>query len=113
MQDNIPLNKTVVNQDQFKRVVNTNFTTFVNTNFDKKELTVDEFFSEYERLFFDIPELGENNSHQYLSKKSGEYINFEKDTQDIQPLLDEIASLREQLLQVNTELIQAQTANIL
>ena len=112
MQDSIPLNKTVVNQDKFKRVVNTDFTTFVNTNFEKKELTVEEFFSEYERLFFDIPEFGENNSHEYLSKKSSEYINFEKDTQDIQPLLDEIASLREQLLQANTELIQAQTKNL-
>jgi hypothetical protein len=33
--------------------------------------------------FFDlIPELGETNSHEYLIKKSSEYVDFEED-QDI------------------------------
>ena len=35
-----------------------------------------------------------------------EIVNFEKDTADIQPLLDEITILREQNLQLNEQLLQ-------
>lgn len=106
----VPLNKTVANKASFEKVVDVEFKTFTVLN-EIPELTVDEFFVEYERLFFEIPIEGELNSHQYLAKKSGEISNFQKDTTDIQPLLDEIASLREQLLNANLRIVQLETSS--
>jgi hypothetical protein len=40
----------------------------------------------YNDLFYDIPELGDINSHEYLIKKSSEYINFEANQEEIDRL---------------------------
>lgn len=53
---------------------------------------------------------GENNSHEYLVRKSSELINFEANTEEIQPLLDEIAQLRQQLLSANQQILDLETA---
>jgi hypothetical protein len=39
-------------------------------------------------------------------EKSSEIVNFEKDNNEIQPLLDEITILREQNLQLNQQLLE-------
>ena len=49
---------------------------------------------------------GESNSHQYLLQKSSELVDLEKSTEDIQPLLDEIGQLRQQLLDANQQLFE-------
>jgi len=41
-----------------------------------------------------------------------ELVDFEKDTEDIQPLLDEIAQLRGQLLEYQEQLIEANKPDI-
>ena len=69
------------------------------------EPTVEDFFILYEELFYEIPIEGEVNSHRYLVEKSSEIVNFEKDSEEIQPLLDEISILREQNLQLNQQLL--------
>lgn len=100
--------KTVTNKEDFNKVVGSSFNTFTEPEADAA-LSVEGFFEEYERLFFDIPAEGDTNSHQFLANKSGEYSNFEKDTTDIQPLLDEIASLREQLIEANNTIIELES----
>jgi hypothetical protein len=100
------LKKNLVNTSSLSKVVNTEFSTFTQVDTTETVISVEEFFIQYENLFFEIPPSGEKNSHEYLAKTSGEYINYQKDTQDIQPLLDEIASLRNQLLEVNKQLVQ-------
>ena len=60
-------------------------------------------------LFYDIPALGETNSHEYLIKTSGEYINFDQDSQEIEALRAEITSLRRDLLQAQVEKAEALT----
>ena len=60
--------------------------------------TVEEFFGLYNSLFYDIPALGETNSHEYLVKTSGEYINYEERNEEIEALQAEIAQLRSDLL---------------
>ena len=59
----------------------------------------------YNELFYDIPEMGELNSHEFLIKTSGEYIDSEIDNEVIQALQNEIAQLREELLQSQQNLI--------
>ena len=63
---------------------------------DVTEKTVEQFFIDYEDLFYQIPVEGEINSHEYLVKKSSELYNINNTLEDIQPLLDEITMLRSQ-----------------
>jgi hypothetical protein len=108
MAEKIELKKTVFPRNEFEKVIDTSFNTFVSIP-EETELTVDDFFLEYERLYFEIPVLGDVNSHQYLIQRSKELVGFEEDTLDIQPLLEEISSLREQLLTANQTILELQT----
>lgn len=98
MSEIIDIKYKVLNTKDFNKVVDTSFNTFVDSTPVTQQLTVSEFFAEYERLFNQIPINGTINSHEYLFNRSGKFFEYEKDTQDIQPLLDEIALLRRQLL---------------
>ncbi len=63
--------------------------------------TVDDFFVQYENLFFQIPKEGDINSHQYLVERSGTYIEFNRVNEEIQALLEEITQLRQENLELN------------
>lgn len=104
----IDLKKTVYNKDQFNRVTGgRGFTTFT-LDGDGVAFTVEDFFNEYDNLFLSIPVFGDINSHEYLVRRSSELVGFQRTTEDIQPLLDEIASLRDQLLLSRQENINLQ-----
>jgi hypothetical protein len=75
--------------------------------------TVDEFFNMYNELFYQIPELGATNSHEYLVKKSGEYIAFDANQDEIIALQNEIAQLRTDLLNTQKQVIELQTGTTL
>ena len=66
--------------------------------------TVDDFFTIYNNLFFIIPKFGEINSHEYLIKESSDYIDYKANQEEIQALLDEIAELRENNLQLQVDM---------
>jgi hypothetical protein len=102
--DRIEVRKTVLNKEEFSKVVDTKFTSFIPQEIEEG-ITVEDFFALYDTLFFAIPTEGDFNSHQYLISKSSEVTNIEQDTSDIQPLLDEIASLREELLAAQQEIL--------
>lgn len=112
MAEKINLFQQAVTTREFERVVNTEFSTFIDST-PEEDFTVEDFFVEYERLFYEIPAEGENESHEYLIRKSSELVDIETETTDITPLLDEIASLREQLLEANSQIVklQSQTAS--
>jgi hypothetical protein len=109
MANEVQIRKTVYRKEQFDKVVNRNFTTFSQPPAVEEETTIDQFFELYEQFYFEIPIEGDTNSHRYLIQRSSELVDFEKDTQDIQPLLDEIATLRTRLLEAQQELIDANT----
>ena len=107
MARDIQLKNKVYSKEQLDKVVDRDFVFFSDDlEVVDQPITVEEFFAAYEELYYEIPLKGENQSHQYLSQRSAELIDFEKDTTDIQPLLDEIATLREQLLASQEEIIQ-------
>ena len=60
-------------------------------------------------LFYDIPEIGDINSHEYLVKTSGEYINYNENDELIEALQNEIATLRQELLASQQQLTEQQT----
>jgi polyhydroxyalkanoate synthesis regulator phasin len=102
----IPIQKTVFDKDLFNRVINTQFNQLINQNAIQGEETpsfsIDDFFSLYEQLFYQIPKDGEINSHQYILQREADYLGITINQDDIQALLNEITSLRQQVLDLQT-----------
>lgn len=103
MGKNIKIQKTVYKKDSFGKVVDRGFKSFVSAEEITDGRTVKQFFKDYEDLYLDIPVEGDGESHRYLVERSSELLDLEDNLQDIQPLLDEIAELREQLLESLTK----------
>lgn len=107
------LNKTVKEKNQYKKVIDTEFTQLVQPVQPTQETSTDEkiskFFNDYQDLFYDIPKEGETNSHTYLIKQSSDYVDNQVIDEDVQALLDEIASLREENLELQQQIIDQST----
>ena len=67
----------------------------------------------YNDLFYDIPEIGAINSHEYLIKKSSDYILFDPNNEEINALQAEIAQLRIDLLNTQKQVVELQTGTII
>lgn len=109
--ERIPLTKLVFEKKQYEKVIPTKFTQLTISTPEAVVTsslpTVSEFFDYYNQLFFEIPQLGSTNSHEYLIRQSTEYIGGQISNEDIQVLLDEIDSLRTVNLELNQQLINA------
>lgn len=110
------LNKKVYSKNQYEKVIDTKFSQLANTisltnNEIPVEIKIQEFFQNYQQLFFDIPKTGEINSHEYLIKTSSEYINYVPVNDDIIALIDEINLLQQQNLELNQRLIDLQVSS--
>jgi len=110
---NIDLTKQVFQKRQYTKVVDTTFSQLVPQTVElvvsASLPTVDQFFSYYNQLFYDIPQFGTTNSHQYLIEQSTAYIGNVQSDEDVQALLDEINELRSENLELNRQVAQAQT----
>lgn len=112
-QERLDLRKEVFNKAQYIKTINTSFDELGITELNEileSQVSVEEFFDLYNSLFYSIPALGETNSHEYLFKTSGEYINFEETNEEIQALQAEIAQLRSDLLDAQMETVSVQVA---
>jgi len=106
MSNNIKLNKDVFNKNSYTKVIDTKFKELGVKTVEEQiqeQPSVQEFFNMYNELFFQINELGPTNSHEFLVKTSGEYINFSAENDIILLLQAEIATLREQLLEAQKQ----------
>jgi hypothetical protein len=105
---NVNLNRQVFDKTKFNETVDTSFTQLVSqldpTFFNLDLATIEDFFTLYNKFFFEIPKEGEVNSHTYLIKESSDYVGFQANNEDIQALLDEIATLRQENLSIRQEL---------
>lgn len=109
MANDIAIQKTVYSTTDFNKVVDTTFRTFTQPVAVEDTDTPEEFFRLYEKLYYVIDVTGPINSHEYLVKKSSELLTFDRVTEDIQPLLDEIAQLRQQNLALNQQILALET----
>lgn len=109
---NVKLVRQVFDKNKFKETVDTSFSELGNqqdpTFFDINLATVEDFFTLYNKFFFEIPKEGEVNSHTFLIQESSDYVNFNPNQEEIEALLEEIAELREENLELRQE-----TADIL
>lgn len=106
--ERIRIQKQSYRSDQFNNLVDREFNTYTKPEVVIDTDTVEELFRLYDKLYYNIPLEGELNSHKYILEKSSELVDFEKTTEDIQPLLDEIGQLRQQLLEANQQLFELQ-----
>lgn len=106
--ENVQLSRQVFNKKQFNETINTEFTQLVTppdpTFFDVNLATEEDFWILYNKFFYLIPKEGEVNSHVYLVETSGEYINYQANNEEIQALLEEIAELRTENLEVRQQI---------
>ena len=109
MANDIQLQKTVFGKVDFSKVVDTSFKTFTQPIPEEDLDTPEELFRLYDKLYYSIDLEGDTESHRYLVNKSSELLNFDATTEDIQPLLDEIAQLREENLALNQQVITLET----
>ena len=112
MSENIEFSKQVFDKRQYKKTIDTSFKQLgVKTPQEQIEETpsVNDFFQMYNELFYDIPELGPTNSHEFLIQQSSEYINFEPNNEEIEALQNEIAQLRTELLDTQRQLVEIET----
>lgn len=113
--EKINITKQVFDKNELNNTINTSFSQLINnsdsfTNIDSNSIkkveptiTVEEFFNNYEELFYIIPKLGEVNSHEFLIKQSGIYVGQDIINDAIQALLDEIQFLREENISLTNE----------
>lgn len=96
----IPIEKQVFDKNQYEKVIDIQFSQLLNQQQAEPTptFTLDDFFELYEQLFYQIPKEGDNNSHRYIIQKEADYLGIIISQDDIQALLDEITSLRQQVL---------------
>jgi len=114
MEENIKLNKEVFAKRPYNKIIDTSFNELGVQNIQEQldaQPTVQEFFDLYTELFYQINELGETNSHEFLIKTSSEYINFDEGNELIEALQLEIANLRKELLQSQQESVNSLLPN--
>jgi hypothetical protein len=96
----ITIQKQIFNKNNFPKVVDTQFSQLINTTQEEDTLsfTLEDFFTLYEQLFFQIPKEGDTNSHRYIIEREAEYLGINLNIDDIQALLSEITTLRQEIL---------------
>lgn len=104
MDQQVNLIKEVYGRNTFTRVVDTQFSELYVPDTGSavtEQITVEEFFNLYNDLFFSIPANGQVNSHEYLVARSTEYLGGGVLTDNERAYIEEINSLRQQLLEAN------------
>ena len=102
------LTKEVFDKSSFNETLDTTFSQLGPENqldpsfFDVSLATLEDFWTLYDKFFYDIPKTGPN-SHETLAQTSGEYANYELIQEQIQALLDEIAEIREENVNLRIE----------
>lgn len=103
----VKLNRKIFNKDKFNNTINTEFgqlkpvkDSFI---FDVNLANIDDFWTLYDKFFYEIPKEGEVNSHEYLVEKSTDYIGKEKVNAEIEALLQEINELRQENLRLRQQ----------
>ena len=102
----ISFDKNVFGKNNFEKVVDTRFKQLVGTQQSLGDITLSDFFQIYEDLFYEIPKEGDIESHKYILNKTAEYLGIKlSEENDIQALLNEITTLRGELLDANKTLL--------
>lgn len=106
MDKKVQIQKTVLDRAGFKDFIKNDFQFFKEPEPVVDNDTVEELFRLYDKLYMEIPIDIETQSHRYLVEQSSELYRVDRQLESIQPLLDEVASLRTQLLEANRNILE-------
>jgi len=109
---NVDLQKVVYTKAQYEKVIDTSFSQLGVPSISasaEDQISIEQFFGYYNDLFYDIPPTGDTNSHEFLVKNSGEYINFDQIAEEILALQQEISGLREELLAEQIKVVELES----
>lgn len=108
--EQINLTKLYYNKRDYSKVIDTTFSQLVSqvtssVSTTNPQISIEQFFQNYNDLFYQIPKFGDINSHEYLIKTSTEYTGYQAQNNDITALIDEVTFLRQQNLDLNKQLL--------
>jgi len=107
MSEEVKLIKEVYGRNTYVTVIDTSFSELYSPVTASVQpginTSVELFFDAYNALFFQIPATGELNSHEYLVRRSTEYLGGGVMTDTEKAYIEEINSLRQQLLEASTD----------
>ena len=108
----VNLTRIVYNKEDYQKTIDTSFNELLPPSpiTEDDSITVEQFFVYYNQLFFDIPKTGVD-SHSTLIEQSSEYVGDEQVNPEIEALIQEVNTLRTQLLESQTELVELQQTN--
>ena len=98
----IDLQKTVYGKKSFDDKINRNFDEFMSKS---KDISMDEFFTYYNQMFYEIPKDG-SNSHKSIIDQSTDYIGDFIDGRDV-----EVLELTKQIVDLEQKLAAADSAD--
>ena len=110
--------RQVFDREAFNETVSTEFTQLISpldpSFFDINLATQEDFWILYNKYFYEIPKYSNpdssspsmQTSHQYLVETSGEFIDYDPNREEIEALLQEIADLRAENLEVRQEMVE-------
>jgi len=111
MAESVNIKKTIYNTNSFKEIVDTSFTKLIpknpTTTIVNNILSVQDFFKQYENIFFEIPLTGSINSHEYLADRSLNQLGVSLDN-----LYNELEGLRQENVQLKNQIISLSNFNI-
>ena len=106
MSKRVEIKKTVFDRKEYFSTIDNKFKFFKEPEPVVDPDTVEELFRLYDKLYALIPIEGPERTHQYLVEQSSELYKIDNQLENIQPLLDEVASLRGQLLETNRQILE-------
>jgi hypothetical protein len=104
MSTTVDLVKEVRGVNTYNKVIDSSFTELVPAAIPAvapETVTVEDFFRYYDQLFFNIPANGASESHESLIARSQEYIGGSILDPEKQALIEEINTLRQQILDLS------------
>ena len=113
MAEQVQIQKTIYGLQSFNNVVDTNFKQLARsqTTVVEGEATIEQdiqnFFEQYNALFYNIPPSGSENSHLELATRSLEYLGVSLDD-----LTTEISNLREENIELKNQILLESNINI-
>lgn len=104
------MKKTIYGLQSFNNVIDTSFTQLVSNISNQPTIppppTTDDFFNQYDLLFFNIPPSGSDNSHLGLASRSLSYLGV-----SLEDLQAEVRSLRQENVELKNQIIQLSKLN--
>lgn len=108
----VNLEKQIYGKVTYPTIVDTEFSELVSVEPVEQietPMSVEQFFEEYDRLFYQIPKKGSISSHEYMVNRGSSYVGLTTQGPEIQALLDEINDLRIRLLESQQEIVNLST----